>query len=90
MNLFNYNVTFKFRGLLKSILDKIQPYLKEDHFEKYCIFKMCSKLINQYSFKAKNIYELFLKLILLEKSSNLQIKSSPKKTLYSKCCSGDK
>lgn len=31
---------------------------------------MCSKLINQYSFKAKNIYELFLKLIVLEKSSN--------------------
>lgn len=33
MNLFNYNVTFKFQGILKSILDKIQPYLKEDHFE---------------------------------------------------------
>lgn len=32
MNLFNYNATFKFRGILKSILDTIQPYLK-DHFE---------------------------------------------------------
>lgn len=33
MNLFNYNVTFKFQGRLKSILDKIQSYLKEEHFE---------------------------------------------------------